>query len=148
MKLAPVFLGSLAKRRAATLFSFILTNLGITKVIASFILGISTTPWVVLVIINVVLLILGMIMEPGAILIMMLLAFILSLCSEADAFIGASLLSIFGVAPTVAFLIIGPMVDIKNLIMMKHQFKTRFVGLFVGTASLVTIIYCLLLGVI
>jgi len=83
-----------------------------------------------------------------AILIMMLLAFILSLCSEADAFIGASLLSSFGVAPTVAFLIIGPMVDIKNLIMMKHQFKTRFVGLFVGTASLVTIIYCLLLGVI
>ena len=82
-----------------------------------------------------------------AILIMMLLAFILSLCSEADAFIGASLLSSFGVAPTVAFLIIGPMVDIKNLIMMKHQFKTRFVGLFVGTASLVTIIYCLLLGV-
>jgi len=83
-----------------------------------------------------------------AILIMMLLAFILSLCSEADAFIGASLLSSFGVAPTVAFLIIGPMVDIKNLIMMKHQFKTRFVGLFVGTASLVTIIYCLVLGVI
>ena len=83
-----------------------------------------------------------------AILIMMLLAFILSLCSEADAFIGASLLSSFGVAPTVAFLIIGPMVDIKNLIMMKHQFKTRFVGLFVGTAGLVTVIYCLVLGVI
>ena len=83
-----------------------------------------------------------------AILIMMLLAFILSLCSEADAFIGASLLSSFGVAPTVAFLIIGPMVDIKNLIMMKHQFKTRFVGLFVGTTSLVTVIYCLVLGVI
>jgi len=61
---------------AATLFSFILTNLGITKVIANFILGISTTPWVVLVIINVVLLILGMIMEPGAILIMMLPVFL------------------------------------------------------------------------
>ena len=60
----------------ATLFSFILTNLGITKIIASFILGISTTPWVVLVIINVVLLILGMIMEPGAILIMMLPVFL------------------------------------------------------------------------
>lgn len=60
----------------ATLFSFILTNLGITRTIASFILGISTTPWVVLVIINVVLLILGMIMEPGAILIMMLPVFL------------------------------------------------------------------------
>ena len=39
-----------------------------------------------------------------AILIMMLLAFILSLCSEADAFIGASLLSLFGTAPVLAFL--------------------------------------------
>ena len=60
----------------ATLFSFILTNQGFTKVIADFILGISSTPWVVLVIINVVLLILGMIMEPGAILIMMLPVFL------------------------------------------------------------------------
>ncbi len=60
----------------ATLFSFILTNLGITKVIAGFILGISTTPWVVLAIINIALLILGMIMEPGAILIMMLPVFL------------------------------------------------------------------------
>ena len=60
-----------------------------------------------------------------AILIMMLLRFILFTCvlrrmplSELH------LLSSFGVAPTVAFLIIGPMVDIKNLMMMKHQFKT------------------------
>ncbi|MCC9904580.1 permease, partial [Streptococcus agalactiae] len=50
-----------------------------------------------------------------AILVMMLLAFILSLCSEADAFIGASLLSTFGIAPVMAFLLIGPMIDIKNL---------------------------------
>ena len=61
---------------SATLFSFILTNQGITKIIAEFILGISSTPWVVLLIINVALLILGMIMEPGAILIMMLPVFL------------------------------------------------------------------------
>ena len=60
----------------ATLFSYILTTRGITRVIADFILGISSTPWVVLLIINVVLLILGMIMEPGAILIMMLPVFL------------------------------------------------------------------------
>ena len=60
----------------ATLFSYILTTQGITRVIADFILGISSTPWVVLLIINVVLLILGMIMEPGAILIMMLPVFL------------------------------------------------------------------------
>lgn len=81
------------------------------------------------------------------ILILMLMAFILSLCSEADAFIGASLLSSFGLAPVMAFLLIGPMVDIKNLLMMAKSFKTSFIVFFVGTSSLMVIIYCLLLGV-
>ena len=46
-----------------------------------------------------------------AILLLMLLSFLLSLCSEADAFIGSSLLSSFGLAPVLAFLVIGPMLD-------------------------------------
>lgn len=82
-----------------------------------------------------------------AILIMMLLAFILSLCSEADAFIGASLLSSFGLAPVVAFLLIGPMIDIKNLFMMLNSFKKRFIIQFMVVSIIVIIIYCLLLGV-
>ena len=56
------------------------------------------------------------------ILIMMLLAFLLSLCSEADAFIGSSLFAIFGTAPVIAFLIFGPIVDIKNILMMNCYF--------------------------
>ncbi|MBJ8325173.1 permease [Streptococcus pacificus] len=83
-----------------------------------------------------------------AILIMMLLAFILSLCSEADAFIGASLLSTFGMAPVMAFLLIGPMIDIKNLLMMVNSFKKCFIVQFITTSSVVVILYCLLLGVI
>ncbi|MGT2929061.1 permease [Streptococcus dentasini] len=83
-----------------------------------------------------------------AILVMMLMAFILSLCSEADAFIGASLLSTFGVEPVLAFLLIGPMVDIKNLMMMVKSFKTRFIGQFIGVSSIVIILYCLFVGVI
>lgn len=83
-----------------------------------------------------------------AILVMMLMAFILSLCSEADAFIGASLLSTFGIGPVTAFLLIGPMVDIKNLMMMLKSFKIRFIGQFVGVSSTVIIIYCLLVGVL
>lgn len=81
------------------------------------------------------------------ILILMLMAFILSLCSEADAFIGASLLSSFGIAPVMAFLLIGPMVDIKNLLMMAKSFKPSFIFFFVGTSSLMVVIYCLILGV-
>ncbi|HGC6423697.1 TPA: permease [Streptococcus agalactiae] len=83
-----------------------------------------------------------------AILVMMLLAFILSLCSEADAFIGASLLSTFGIAPVMAFLLIGPMIDIKNLMMMVNSFKTRFIVQFISVSSLIIIIYCLFVGVI
>ncbi len=81
-----------------------------------------------------------------AILIMMLLAFILSLCSEADAFIGASLLSSFGFAPVMAFLVIGPMIDIKNLLMMKNAFKTRFILQFMGLIIVVILLYCLAIG--
>ncbi|MCC9883770.1 permease, partial [Streptococcus agalactiae] len=77
-----------------------------------------------------------------AILVMMLLAFILSLCSEADAFIGASLLSTFGIAPVMAFLLIGPMIDIKNLMMMVNSFKTRVIVQFISVSSLIIIIYC------
>ncbi|EHJ57051.1 hypothetical protein HMPREF9318_00840 [Streptococcus urinalis FB127-CNA-2] len=83
-----------------------------------------------------------------AILIMMLLAFILSLCSEADAFIGASLLSTFGLAPVLAFLLIGPMIDIKNLMMMLKAFKGRFIAQFISVSAIVIMCYCLLVGVI
>ncbi|WP_270991779.1 permease [Streptococcus agalactiae] len=83
-----------------------------------------------------------------AILVMMLLAFILSLCSEADAFIGASLLSTFGIAPVMAFLLIGPMIDIKNLMMMVNSFKTSFIVQFISVSSIIIIIYCLFVGVI
>ncbi|MTB64510.1 permease [Streptococcus sp. zg-86] len=81
-----------------------------------------------------------------AILLMMLLAFLLSLCSEADAFIGSSLLATFGFAPVMAFLVIGPMIDIKNLIMMKHSFKTSFILQFISIITVVIVLYCLALG--
>ncbi|CAM4150425.1 hypothetical protein AT575_01775 [Streptococcus penaeicida] len=83
-----------------------------------------------------------------AILVMMLLAFILSLCSEADAFIGASLLSTFGIAPVLAFLLIGPMVDIKNLMMMTKAFKGKFIIQFISLSVMVIVLYCLGVGVI
>ena len=76
-----------------------------------------------------------------AIFVMILLAVILSLCSEADAFIGSSLLSLFGQAPVIAFLVFGPMVDIKNLLMMKRYFNTRFIVSMVGLVALVVVIY-------
>lgn len=82
----------------------------------------------------------------SAILLMMGLAFLLSLCSEADAFIGASFLSSFGLAPVMAFLVIGPMVDVKNLLMMKRYFTGKFILSFVTITFLVILGYCIILG--
>lgn len=66
--------------------------------------------------------------EVSSSLVMMGLAFVLSLCSEADAFIASSFSSTFSTGSLVAFLAFGPMVDIKNTLMMLGVFKKRFVG--------------------
>lgn len=76
-----------------------------------------------------------------AVLVMLLLALTLSLCSEADAFIGSSLLSLFGAGPVVGFLVFGPMVDIKNLLMMKRYFSGRFIASLVALVAVVVSIY-------
>lgn len=83
-----------------------------------------------------------------AILILMLLSFLLSLCSEADAFIASSLISSFGLAPVLSFLVIGPMLDVKNLLMMKNYMKTSFIWQFIGIVTFVVLVYSYLVGVV
>ena len=56
----------------STLFTYVLVKEGVSTQIANFILGISNNPMVILLVINIILLILGMFMEPGAILTLML----------------------------------------------------------------------------
>lgn len=53
------------------------------------------------------------------------LAVILSLCSEADAFISSALAGVFDIPSQVAFLTIGPMLDLKLIMMYKAVFKNR-----------------------
>lgn len=53
----------------------------------------------------------------------MALAAILSVCSSVDAYIGLSLLGSFSIGAVSAFLIYGPMVDIKLLLMMRTTFS-------------------------
>lgn len=59
--------------------------------------------------------------------VMMGLGYVLSLCSEADAFIAASLTHTFSAPSLLAFLVFGPMLDIKNTLMLLAYFKKRFV---------------------
>ena len=63
-----------------------------------------------------------------SILVMMLMAILLNLCSEADAFIAASFnnsgISIYA---QMAFMVLGPMFDIKLLLMYFGVFKKRLI---------------------
>ncbi|WP_321301762.1 TRAP transporter large permease [uncultured Sphaerochaeta sp.] len=54
------------------LFSYVLIKEGVSTQMATFILGISDNPYIILMVINILLLVLGMFMEPGAILTLML----------------------------------------------------------------------------
>ncbi|MDQ3785517.1 MAG: permease [Actinomycetota bacterium] len=69
---------------------------------------------------------------------MMGLAFLLSLCSESDAFVAASFVQ-FGVGPQLAFLVFGPMVDTKLGFLYSGTFTKGFfrtVVLVVGAVTL------------
>lgn len=56
----------------STLFTYVMAKEGISRDLANFVLGISSNPYVILLVINALLLLLGMVMEPGAILTLML----------------------------------------------------------------------------
>ncbi len=73
---------------------------------------------------------------------MMLLAVALNLCSEADAFVAASFYA-FPIAAQLAFLVMGPMVDIKLMLVYTAVFRTRVVLLILGTATLLILGACL-----
>jgi len=60
-------------------------------------------------------------------LVMMGLSYVLSLCSQADAFVAASFRSSFSTSSLLAFLVFGPMLDIKNTFMLLSTFKSKFV---------------------
>ncbi|WP_312113248.1 permease [Brevibacillus reuszeri] len=59
--------------------------------------------------------------------VMMILAYLLSLCSTSDAFVASSFSSTFSAGALVTFLVFGPMLNLKGTIMLAGVFKTRFV---------------------
>ncbi|MFC8057233.1 permease [Bacillus cereus] len=64
--------------------------------------------------------------------IMMGLGYVLSICSAADAFIAASFGHVFSVKALLAFLVFGPMLDMKNTFMLFAYFQKRFVFFLIG----------------
>jgi uncharacterized membrane protein YraQ (UPF0718 family) len=72
-----------------------------------------------------------------SIVLMMLTAFILSLCSSSDAVIARSFAMQFPMGAVMGFLVFGPMLDIKNVLMLSSGFSKRFIGKLLVTAFFV-----------
>jgi uncharacterized membrane protein YraQ (UPF0718 family) len=58
---------------------------------------------------------------------MLILAFVLSICSTVDAFFALAFVNTFTAGSILAFLVFGPMVDIKSVVMFSTVFRPRTV---------------------
>lgn len=68
---------------------------------------------------------------------MMVLAWVVSICSTVDSFFALSFASVFTSGSLLAFLVFGPMIDLKNISLLLTTFKSRAViYLFVLAAQL------------
>ncbi|MFT4227191.1 permease [Micropruina sp.] len=72
--------------------------------------------------------------------VLMVLAFVVSVCSNVDAFFILSLSAAFAPGAVVAFLVFGAMIDIKMLALLRTTFTTRTLGLLTGLIGLSTLV--------
>jgi uncharacterized membrane protein YraQ (UPF0718 family) len=78
---------------------------------------------------------------------MMVVAFVLSLCAEADAFVAASsAFATVGKPALLAFLVFGPLFDIKLLLMHRTLFRDWFIALIAAGITIGTLGWVLLVG--
>jgi uncharacterized membrane protein YraQ (UPF0718 family) len=82
-----------------------------------------------------------------AVIALALLAVLLSICSEADAFVAASL-SQFSLTARLAFLVVGPMVDLKLFAMQAGTFGPRFALRFAPATLVLGIVMAVLVGAV
>ncbi|MFC7733448.1 permease [Actinomadura keratinilytica] len=82
---------------------------------------------------------------PLSVLVLALLAVLMSICSEADAFVAASL-SQFSPTARLAFLVVGPMVDLKLVALQAGFFGRRFAVRFVPLTFALAVAVSVLVG--
>ena len=83
-------------------------------------------------------------MPAVTILIMMGLAIVMCLCSEADAFVAASFGQNLHVSAKLAFLVLGPMFDFKLLMMFTRVFRRRLILTIIFSAIIQVFVYTLI----
>lgn len=76
-----------------------------------------------------------------SIVILMIFAYLISLCSTSDSFVGKSLLSSFSQNAIIAYLLLGPMIDIKNTIVLIGNYKKNFVITLISLIFIIIFIF-------
>lgn len=71
---------------------------------------------------------------------MLLLAFVISICSSVDAFFALAYVNTFSLGSILAFLVAGPMVDIKMIALMKSTYTAKTVAVIAITVLALTFI--------
>ena len=78
-----------------------------------------------------------------SIIVLMMFAYLISLCSTSDSFVGKSLLAIFNKEAILAYLLLGPMIDIKNTIVLFGNYKKSFVLTLISLIFIAVFIFSL-----
>lgn len=73
----------------------------------------------------------------ASILLMMAMAFVLSLCSSSDAVVARALAGSFPLGAVMGFLVFGPMMDIKNVAMLLSGFRKTFIVRLMATVFVI-----------
>ena len=81
-----------------------------------------------------------------SVLVMLGLAVILSICSTVDSFVALGFMGIFSTGSVLGFLLFGPMVDIKSILMFTRVFKKRTVLYIVLLPFLMSLLICTVLN--
>jgi hypothetical protein len=81
-----------------------------------------------------------------SVLVMILLAVLLSVCSTVDAFIALSFAGSFSTGSVLAFLVFGPMVDIKSTMMFLHVFRRKTVVYMILLPLFLTILFAVFIN--
>ena len=83
-----------------------------------------------------------------SVLALMALAFVLSVCSTVDAFISLAFINTFSPGAVLAFLVFGPMVDIKSLLLFRQVFSRRTMFYLAALPMLLTGIFAVAFNIV
>ncbi len=79
-----------------------------------------------------------------SIIVLMIFAYLISLCSTSDSFVGKSLMNSFTKGSIIAYLLLGPMIDIKNTMVLLGNYKKKFVFTLISLIFIMIFIFSVL----